>query len=79
MSPKEYDALVVGSGEGAKYLAWTLARQGERVAVIERNYLAGRAPISRASHVQTIRKVPVKVAGCLPSGQTNKNFEITVP
>ena len=41
---KEYDYLVLGSGEGAKFIAWTLAKQGERVAVIERKYIGGSCP-----------------------------------
>jgi pyruvate/2-oxoglutarate dehydrogenase complex dihydrolipoamide dehydrogenase (E3) component len=40
----EYDIVVVGSGEAGKYLAWTLATQGKRVAVIERKYVGGSCP-----------------------------------
>ena len=36
-----YDLVVLGSGEGGKYLAWTLAKQGKRVAVVERQYIGG--------------------------------------
>ena len=43
-SPQEYDVVVLGCGEGGKYLAWTLARQGKRVAVIERKYIGGSCP-----------------------------------
>ncbi len=39
-----YDVLVLGSGEGGKYIAWTLAKQGKRVAVIERKYIGGSCP-----------------------------------
>jgi pyruvate/2-oxoglutarate dehydrogenase complex dihydrolipoamide dehydrogenase (E3) component len=42
--PEEYDVLVLGSGEGGKYLAWTLAKQGKRTAVIERKYIGGSCP-----------------------------------
>lgn len=41
---EEYDVVVLGSGEGSKYLAWTLAKQGTRVAVIERKYIGGSCP-----------------------------------
>src|SRR6267143_1695525 len=37
--PEEYDLVVLGSGEAGKYLAWTLAAEGKRTAVIERKYL----------------------------------------
>jgi choline dehydrogenase-like flavoprotein len=38
-TPEEYDIVVLGSGEGSKYLGWTLAKQGKRVAVIERRHI----------------------------------------
>ena len=43
-SPDKYYVLVLGSGEAGKYLAWTLAKQGRRVAVIERKYVGGSCP-----------------------------------
>ncbi len=42
--PEEYDLVVLGSGEGGKFIAWTLAKQGQRVAVIERHYIGGSCP-----------------------------------
>ncbi|MFC5863989.1 dihydrolipoyl dehydrogenase family protein [Acidicapsa dinghuensis] len=41
---EDYDLVVLGCGEGTKYLAWTLARQGKRVAVIERKWIGGACP-----------------------------------
>src|SRR5262249_38882109 len=41
--PEEYDAMVLGSGR-ARFLAWSLASQRKRVAVIERRNLAGSCP-----------------------------------
>src|SRR5215469_13904871 len=41
---KRYDVVVLGSGEGGKYIAWTLARQGKSTAVIERKYIGGSCP-----------------------------------
>ncbi len=43
-SPEEYDLVILGSGEGSKYVAWTLAKQGQRVAVIERQWIGGSCP-----------------------------------
>ncbi len=40
----QYDLVILGSGEGGKYLAWTLAKQGKRVAVVERKYIGGSCP-----------------------------------
>jgi pyruvate/2-oxoglutarate dehydrogenase complex dihydrolipoamide dehydrogenase (E3) component len=39
-----FNALVLGSGEGGKFLAWHLARSGRRVAVIERRLIGGSCP-----------------------------------
>ncbi len=42
---EEYDLLILGSGEeGSKYLAWTMARRGQRVTVVERRYIGGSCP-----------------------------------
>ena len=43
-NPEEYDLVVLGSGEGGKYLAWTLARKGQRAVVIERKWVGGSCP-----------------------------------
>ena len=43
-NPEEYDLVVLGSGAGGKLAAWTLAQQGQRVAVIERKYIGGSCP-----------------------------------
>src|SRR5271155_5799536 len=43
-NPEEYDLVVLGSGEGGKYLAWTLARKGQRAVVIERKWIGGSCP-----------------------------------
>jgi pyruvate/2-oxoglutarate dehydrogenase complex dihydrolipoamide dehydrogenase (E3) component len=41
---EDHDVVVLGSGEAGKYLAWTLASQKKRVAVIERKYIGGSCP-----------------------------------
>jgi pyruvate/2-oxoglutarate dehydrogenase complex dihydrolipoamide dehydrogenase (E3) component len=42
--PEEYDLLMLGSGFGSKFLAWTFGEEGQRVATIERKYLGGACP-----------------------------------
>jgi pyruvate/2-oxoglutarate dehydrogenase complex dihydrolipoamide dehydrogenase (E3) component len=42
--PEEYDLVILGSGAGAKLIAWTFASQGQRVAAIERKYVGGACP-----------------------------------
>jgi pyruvate/2-oxoglutarate dehydrogenase complex dihydrolipoamide dehydrogenase (E3) component len=39
-----YDALVLGSGEAGKSMAWYLGGTGKRVAVIEQRYVGGSCP-----------------------------------
>ncbi len=41
--PEEYDLVVLGSGRG-RFLAWSLAAQGKRTAVVERQYVTGSCP-----------------------------------
>ena len=42
--PESFEILVLGSGEGGKYLAWHLARSGRRTAVVERKWIGGSCP-----------------------------------
>lgn len=42
--PEEYDLVILGSGAGAKLLAWTFAARGQRVVAIERKYVGGACP-----------------------------------
>jgi pyruvate/2-oxoglutarate dehydrogenase complex dihydrolipoamide dehydrogenase (E3) component len=42
--PEQFDALVLGSGEAGKYLAWHLAQSGHRTAVVERRWIGGSCP-----------------------------------
>lgn len=36
--------IIIGSGEGGKYLAWHLAQSGQQTAVIERRWIGGSCP-----------------------------------
>lgn len=39
-----YKNVIIGSGEGGKYLAWHLAQSGQSTAVIERRWVGGSCP-----------------------------------
>jgi pyruvate/2-oxoglutarate dehydrogenase complex dihydrolipoamide dehydrogenase (E3) component len=41
---EDYDLVILGSGAGAKLLAWTFAQRGQRVVAIERQYIGGACP-----------------------------------
>ncbi len=43
-SIENYDILVIGSGEAGKYLAWTMAGEGHRTAVVEWKLIGGSCP-----------------------------------
>lgn len=42
--PERREALVPGSGEGGKSLAWHLAKAGRRTVVVERRWIGGSCP-----------------------------------
>ena len=42
--PEQFDILVLGSGAGGKLLAWHMAREGRRTAVVERRWIGGSCP-----------------------------------
>src|SRR5262245_42952304 len=44
MTVEHVHNLVIGSGVGGKILAWTLAKQGEKTAVVERALIGGSCP-----------------------------------
>jgi pyruvate/2-oxoglutarate dehydrogenase complex dihydrolipoamide dehydrogenase (E3) component len=41
---ENYDAVVLGSGEAGKSIAWHLGGSGQRVAVLEQRYIGGSCP-----------------------------------
>ena len=42
--PEEYDVVILGGGTGSTIAAWTFAKQGQRVAAIDRKYVGGSCP-----------------------------------
>src|SRR5882724_8541089 len=43
-SIERFQNIVLGGGEAGKYIAWELARQGQRVVVVERGLIGGSCP-----------------------------------
>jgi len=41
---ERFEALILGSGQGGKLLAWHLAKLGRRTAVVERRWIGGSCP-----------------------------------
>lgn len=44
MTTERFDVLIIGIGEGGKYLAWTLAEAGLKTALVERRPIGGSCP-----------------------------------
>jgi len=44
MTSEHYQNLIIGSGEAGKYLAWNLAKAGQKTAVVERSMVGGSCP-----------------------------------
>ena len=42
--PERFEALILGSGQGGKLLAWHVARSGRRTASVERRWIGGSCP-----------------------------------
>jgi pyruvate/2-oxoglutarate dehydrogenase complex dihydrolipoamide dehydrogenase (E3) component len=42
--PEHFEMLVLGSGEGGKFLAWHMAETGRHTAVVERKLIGGSCP-----------------------------------
>ena len=58
MSTESYENVIIGSGEGGKYLAWHLAQSGQRTVVVERSWVAVPARMSIAFPARTRSIVP---------------------
>src|ERR1700742_3998940 len=44
MVQDRYQNVIIGSGEGGKYLAWHLAQSGQSTVVLERRWIGGSCP-----------------------------------
>jgi len=44
MTEDRFRNVIIGSGEGGKYLAWHLAESGQRTVVVERRWIGGSCP-----------------------------------
>jgi len=80
--PEEYDVVVLGSGEAGKYIAWTLAKRGMKVAVIERKYVGGSCPniaCLPSKNVIHSAKVASYFQRSEEFGITKENWKIDMP
>ena len=72
MNVENYRNVIIGSGEGGKYLAWHLAQSGQQTVVVERRWVGGSRRIVTAwprnfdiSRFQRFLKMGSSTAGCI--------------
>ena len=80
--PEDYDLVILGSGTGAKLLAWTFASRGQRVAAIERKYIGGACPniaCLPSKNVIHTAQVAHYVRNSEEFGISNEGFTVRMP
>lgn len=80
--PEEYDLVILGSGAGAKLLAWTFASRGQRVAAIERKYVGGACPniaCLPSKNIIHTAQVAQYVRNSEEFGITTEGFSVKMP
>jgi pyruvate/2-oxoglutarate dehydrogenase complex dihydrolipoamide dehydrogenase (E3) component len=78
---KEYDIVILGSGEAGKFIAWTMAEQGKSVIVVERKYIGGSCPniaCLPSKNVIHSAKVASYFARSEEFGITKDNFKVNM-
>ncbi|MGB8542246.1 MAG: FAD-dependent oxidoreductase [Candidatus Acidiferrales bacterium] len=79
MKREEYDLVILGGGTGSTVAAWTFAKQGQRVAVVDRKYIGGSCPNIACLPSKNIihsAKVASYVRGGEDFGIANKAFTV---
>jgi pyruvate/2-oxoglutarate dehydrogenase complex dihydrolipoamide dehydrogenase (E3) component len=79
---EEYDLVILGSGAGAKLLAWTFAQRGQRVVAIERKYIGGACPniaCLPSKNIIHTAQVTHYVRNSEDFGITTKGFAVKMP
>jgi pyruvate/2-oxoglutarate dehydrogenase complex dihydrolipoamide dehydrogenase (E3) component len=79
---EDYDLVILGSGAGAKLLAWTFAGKGQRVAAIERKYIGGACPniaCLPSKNIIHTAQIAHYVRNSHEYGITMNNFTIEMP
>jgi len=69
--PEHFEMLVLGSGEGGKFLAWHMAKSGHRTAVVERNLIGvlARTPTACLARMRFgVRKLPISFTAPIALG-----------
>jgi len=76
---EEYDLVILGGGTGSTIAAWTFAKEGQRVAVVDRKYIGGSCPNIACLPSKNIihnAKVASYVRGSEDFGIANKAFTV---
>jgi pyruvate/2-oxoglutarate dehydrogenase complex dihydrolipoamide dehydrogenase (E3) component len=80
--PEDYDLVILGSGAGAKLLAWTFASRGQRVAAVELKYIGGACPniaCLPSKNVIHTAQIARYVRNSEEFGISTEGFTVTMP
>jgi pyruvate/2-oxoglutarate dehydrogenase complex dihydrolipoamide dehydrogenase (E3) component len=76
---EEFDLVILGGGTGSTVAAWTFAKEGQRVAVVDRKYIGGSCPNIACLPSKNIihsAKVASYVRSSEDFGIPNKSFTV---
>jgi pyruvate/2-oxoglutarate dehydrogenase complex dihydrolipoamide dehydrogenase (E3) component len=76
---EEFDLMILGGGTGSTIAAWTFAKQGQRVAVVDRKYIGGSCPNIACLPSKNIihsAKIASYIRSSEDSGIANKAFTV---
>ncbi len=79
---EKYQNVMIGSGEAGKFLAWTLARQGQKSLVVERWLVGGACPnvaCLPSKNVVNSAKVASLVSRAASYGVNVSSFSVDMP
>jgi alkyl hydroperoxide reductase subunit AhpF len=70
MTPEKVDVLVLGSGVGAKLMAWHMAKSGHRTGTVERRWIG---EVMAAVQTAMVAKLPY--TGVRDANYTDRTIE----
>lgn len=74
---ERYQNLVLGSGEAGKYIAWTMAKEGQHTAVVERKLIGGSCPNTSKNNAANTR---IFTSDLTAGGDRNRSYvEVATP
>ena len=77
---EDFDLVILGGGTGSTIAAWTFAKQGQRVAVVDRKYIGGSCPniacLPSKNIIHSAKLRPTFAAAKISASPTNSSPSI---